>query len=260
MNRPGPWPSREECLAALHDGKGEGVRVAVLDTGVDDGHEDFGEATFGGFWNAGVQDGEVAVEKCAPGDPVGHGTGIAGVILRLAPRAEILSIRVLDASSRQRRHEAIHAGALLALAEGAAVLNCSFGVPGTAFTLLSHLAWTDAAFHRSRIVVAAASNESAAALEWPSHLASVLGVTAADRNAEEIEWRPGHPIPLAAAGVSVLVPVPGGGHKRVTGSSFAAAHVTGLLARLISQFPGISPSLAKETLRHAASPGISDPP
>lgn len=252
MNWPAPWPSRDECLAAMREGTGMGARVAVLDTGVDAEHEAFGGFPIHGFWEVRAGEEGIVINETQSGDPVGHGTAIAGIIRHQAPLAEIISIRVLDASSRQQRHEVIRAGAMLAIRMNASILNCSFGVPGTAFTLPAHLAWTDSAFHASRIVVAASSNHSVDAPEWPSHLASVIGVAAADCDPGELFLQPGHPVSIVAPGVSIPVPVPGGGSHRVTGSSFATAHVTGILARLISQFPGLSPSMAREALHQAA--------
>jgi subtilisin len=248
-----PWPSRAEGIAALHDGTGAGVRVAVLDTGVDAAHAVFDDCKFADFWETLSLGPGMRIQPAESGDPAGHGTAIAGIIHRVAPQAEILSIRVLDASSRQRRHEAIRMGAMFALEQNAAILNCSFGVPGTLLTLPEHLAWTDAAFHRSRIVVGASSNDSVDMPEWPSHLAAVIGVTAADCRENELQMHLEHPVSLAAAGVSVEVPVPGGGTGRVSGSSFAAARVSGMLARLMSVFPGLSPGLAREVLHQCAS-------
>jgi subtilisin family serine protease len=101
-------------------------------------------------------------------------------------------------------------------------------------------------------VVAASSNESENLPEWPAHLTPVIGVTAADCSQGTLLLRPGHPVLFAAAGVGITVPVPGGGYAQVTGSSFATARVSGLLGRLLSEFPGISPSMARESLEHFA--------
>lgn len=248
MMPPRPWPTREQALAALHTGTGAGVQVAILDTGVDAAHPWLAGLHLTGSWKADVH----ASTEVAPEDPVGHGTAIAGIIHRLAPAAAVLAIRVLGADQRQQRHEVIRRGAHLAIAHGAAILNCSFGVPGTAYTLPLYKAWTDHAFHAGRLVVAASSNLDPDAPEWPAFFPQVLAVTAAECPPETVGWRDQQPVPLTAAGDGIRVPAPGGGESTVSGSSFAAAHVSGLLARLLSQFPGLSPSLAREALEHLA--------
>ncbi len=253
MVRRRPWPSREACLEALLHGDGTGVKIAVLDTGLDAAHPDFSRLKLAGVWKAGAD----ACHAAAPADPVGHGTGIAGIIHRLAPRAELMAITVLGADLRQRRHEAIRSGALHAIREGAAVLNCSFGVPGTAYALPFYKDWTDHAFHCGRLVVAASSNDDPSLPEWPAFFPQVLGIAAGELAPEVLEWCEEHPIPLKAAGSGVTVPVPGGGHARVSGSSFAAAHVSGLLARLLSAHPGLSPSMAREALEHFAKTPVA---
>lgn len=245
-----PWPGREECLAALREGTGEGVRVAVLDTGVDVSHESLAQMCFGGAWAVRAQFEDLSVEVSAPDDVAGHGTAVAALIHKLAPEAEIISVRVLDAGLRQDRHRAIREGAMFAMRMDAQILNCSFGVPGTTFRMPEYSEWADEAFREGRLLVGACGNQSAEIREWPSHLGTVIGVTAMDGRPNDLRWLPRHAVEVAAAGVDVEVPVPGGGQKRVTGSSFAAARVSGLLARLISRYPGMSVEMAREALRH----------
>jgi subtilisin family serine protease len=246
------WPTAADCAAAFADGSGEGITVAVLDTGVDPSHEMFSGCDFAGFHEMRISPAGPVCVACQPGDPVGHGTAIAGLILRLAPRARILSIRVLDAASRQQRHEIIRAGAIAAMDRGCHLLNASFGVPATLFSLPTHLEWADAAFLRGVTVLAAASNLDPDHPEWPAHFATVLGVSAADCRAEACAWRTHRPVPLAASGVNLEVPVPGGGFTTVSGSSFATAHATGLAARLLSRFPHASPAIVREAFNYQA--------
>ena len=250
MNQPRPWPGREECIAAMHEGTGEGVKVAVLDTGVDVSHESLAKMWFGGAWAVRAKLEALSVEVSAADDVAGHGTAVAALIHKLAPAAEIISVRVLDAGLRQDRHRVIREGAMFAMRMDAQILNCSFGVPGTTFRMPEYTEWADEAFRNGRMVVGACGNQSAEIREWPSHLGTVIGVTAMDGCPDDLRWLPRHAVEVAAAGVDVEVPVPGGGLKRVTGSSFAAARVSGLLARLLSLYPGLSVEMAREALRH----------
>jgi hypothetical protein len=63
--------------------------------------------------------------------------------------------------------------------------------------------------------------------------------------------------PLAEDGLRFRVPAPGGGHTTASGSSFAAAHATGMLARVMSRFPGLPPAFAREALLHLAQQGTA---
>lgn len=244
-----PWPTQKECLDALRSGNGAGVTVAILDTGVDISHPDFSSLAFAGAWHVTPDAMCFKVQESEPCDLAGHGTSIAGIIHRMAPQARIMSIAVLDPGLRQHRHEAISRAAEHALRHGAGLLNCSFGVPGTTHTLPVYRSWTGRAF-RQRVPVVAAS--SALSTEWPASFEHVIGVAAESIPPENITHRAGEEVAFAAAGSEILVPVPGGGHGVVSGSSFAAAHVSGLLARLISVFPSLSPSLAQEALEALA--------
>lgn len=248
------WPTWDECLAAIRDGDGAGVRVAVLDTGVDISHQALSSLRLGGSWEVRPEGDGMRVAAVNAGDVAGHGTAVAALIHALAPAAEILSVRVLDAGLRQDRHRAIREGAGFALRSGAQILNCSFGVVGSAFRMPDYLEWVDAAFRQGRIVVGACGNQSPEIAEWPSHLATVVGVTAAALEPETIRWRSDCAVEIEAAGVDAEVPVPGGGMRRVTGSSFATARVSGLLARLVACFPGLTVEFAREAMRHYGEP------
>ena len=231
-------------MSALDEGSGRGVTVAVLDTGLDPSHEDFSALDCGGCLRP--DEGAGWVEEA--GDEVGHGTAIAGVIHRIAPEATVISIAVL-AGDRRERHSRIREGALMAIERGADVLNCSFGVSGAMHTFPMYREWTGVAGRRGVAVVAASSNLNAEHPEWPSHLEGVIAVTAGEGR---LRWRSDSPVAFAAPGTAVRVPVPGGGHAVMTGSSFATAHVSGMVARLLSRFPDLSPKLAYEALRGAA--------
>ena len=132
---------------------------------------------------------------------------------------------------------------------GAQILNCSFGIPGSNFTLPTYKAWTDYAFLHDHHLVTASPNTDPSVPEWPSHLLSTHSVTCADLKPTEWRFLNHQPIAFEAKGVDVQVPHPEGGQTKVTGSSFAAAHLSGILARLLGRDPKLTPSLARELLR-----------
>jgi subtilisin len=245
-------PDLDESREAIRGGDGEGVMLAVLDSGISEGHPHFASCRFLQSCEVVESGNFIEVRDCDGSDGLGHGTGVAGIIHKLAPGAGIMSIRVLDGGLRRQRHEAIRLGVRHALSKEAMILNCSFGVPGAPYLLPSYKCWTDEAFLMDRHVVTASSNASVVMPEWPGHLVTTHSVTAGDYGEHEWKYRPGQQIAFEAKGVDVEVPSAGGGHACLTGSSFAAAHFTGLLARLLSAFPELSPSQAREIFRRLA--------
>ena len=231
--------------AAVKSGRGKGVRVAVLDSGVDGEHPAFATALRAQF---NVMTGQLGV-RCVPApkptDSIGHGTACAGIILQLAPEAELYSIKVIGNDAKGTADQLI-AGLSFALDQGYDVINMSLGTTEERHARrLSALA--DRAFYEGRIIVAAANNQGRVA--FPAHLSSVLAVNMEgfdDRETVRYDW--GNPIELSARGIYVEAPAMGGGAQLFTGTSFACPHVTGLLARLLSVYPGLSAFEARTLL------------
>ena len=246
------WPRLDAINAVRHSGSGKGVRIAILDSGIDQAHPALEAAPFVTPESVRSLPGGFVSESCDPEDVFGHGTAVAGIIHALAPQAELISIRVLDGHNRQHRHEVIKCGALRAIGLGAHILNCSFGMPGAAFSLPIYKSWTDHGFECDRHIVAASSNGDPDEPQWPAFFPQVLSVTAAAVAPEVIRYRPGSAIAFEAAGIDVAVLAPDKRSTVLTGSSFAAAHLSGLLARLLSEHPDTSPSFAHDALRRLA--------
>ncbi|HEX8294676.1 MAG TPA: S8 family serine peptidase [Chthoniobacteraceae bacterium] len=257
----GSWVTPEEAWEAIQRGRGKGVRIAVLDSGIETSHPAL----------AGLKliDDVAVVEdgmklKVVPGcgqDLYGHGTAVAGILHRAAPEAEIGSIRVLGAALSART-AIILEGARQAIDRGYHILNCSLGC-GVPEHILKYKSWVDEAYLRGVHVVAACNNQDSGRPEWPGFFTSVLTVNMARTEQDgEIFYRPGHLVEFAARGVDVEVPWAGGGIKKVTGSSFAAPRLAGMLACLLSEVPQISPLQAKALFHRIArpwSPAITGP-
>lgn len=247
------WITPEEAIAAIRDGRGRGVKIAILDSGVEASHP-----ALGGLHLvddiAVVEDGMKL--KVVPGegrDLFGHGTAVAGIIRATAPEAEIGSIRVLGESLASRT-AIILEGARLAIERGYHILNCSLGC-GVPEHVLKYKSWVDEAYLKGIHVVAACNNQDSARPEWPGFFTSVLTVNMArtEQNGE-LFYKPGHLVEFAARGVDVDVLWSGGGMKKVTGSSFAAPRVAGMLACLLSEVPRLTPLQAKALFHRLARP------
>ena len=247
------WPTLDEARVFLREGTGRGVKIAILDSGVDTSHP----------WLAGLElaDDLAMVEdglqiSAVPGnrhDNFGHGTAIAGILRRVAPEAQLGSFRLLGEQLRSRTL-LIREGVRQALARGYHILNCSFGC-GREDHVLHYKDWVDEAYVLGRHIVASANNHDYTKREWPGHFPNVITVTFT-RCAEPMSFfcRRGHLVEFAASGQDIEVAWIGGGCKQVTGSSFAAPHLAALLARLLSCCPTLTPLHAKALLQQLAAP------
>ena len=243
------WISPAEAMQALEQGDGRGIRIAVLDSGIEASHPHFSGRRL---------DDDVISDSnghlCAgKGDDIyGHGTAVAGIIWRLAPEAQIGSFRVLG-SSLSARTAQVSLAARRSIALGYHILNCSFGC-GISGHLPLYKEWADYALLSGVHVVAASGSPEVP--EWPAHLSSVLGVDCALSNEGGLRYLPGRLVEFAAPAAEVRVPWKQGGHRVMTGSSFAAAWLSGMLARLLSVHPDVDPLLAKSLLRRVAGEGM----
>jgi subtilisin family serine protease len=261
------WPTLDDARSFLRNGTGRGVKIAVLDSGIEAAHPMLEGLTLADDL-AVIDDGlRLATVEGQGKDVFGHGTAIAGIIRRVAPDAEIGSFRVLGEQLRSRTL-IIREGVRLALERGYHILNCSFGC-GREDHVLHYKDWIDEAYLRGRHIVAACNNQDFMKREWPGHFPTVITVNFAtnesggsrgrslhpeERAADELFFRPGNLVEFIAPGQDIVVAWLAGAIKKVTGSSFAAPYVAGLLARLISGCPSLSPLHTKTLLQKLASP------
>jgi len=255
---PPNWPSLETARHALQHGRGQGIRVAVLDSGVESTHPALAGTTLGDDIAVVEEEFQLQVVPGEGVDTYGHGTAVAGIIHQLAPEATLGSFRVLGPHLRSRTM-IIREAARLALERGYHILNCSFGC-GREDHVLFYKDWIDEAYIRGRHIVAACNNQDFTKREWPGHFPTVITVNfTRSATPEMIRRRHGNLVEFEANGQDIAVAWLGGTRKQVTGSSFAAPHVTGLLARLMSGLPALSPLEAKALLRRLATNGTTAP-
>ncbi|HUJ39442.1 MAG TPA: S8 family serine peptidase [Candidatus Acidoferrales bacterium] len=246
------WPDLTEAKRALAEGSGHGIRVAVLDSGVEAGHPRLGIKLVDDLAVV-AEHRRLHVVKGGEKDSFGHGTAVAGVIHEIAPEARIGSIRVLGHDNTSRT-SIIGRAAEEALDRDYQIINCSFGC-GVEQQVLDYKSWVDAAYLKGVHVVAACDNIDFSKTEWPAYFPSVVAVNMADTKDGEVFFRQRDTlVEFSARGVDVTVAWAGGGEKVVTGSSFAAPRLAGMLARLLSVFPELSPLEAKAILQKLALP------
>ena len=262
------WPTLDEARSFLRQGSGRGIKIAVLDSGIETSHPMLDGIELSddlAVIDEGLQLATVAGDGK---DVFGHGTAIAGILRRVAPEAQIGSFRVLGEQLRSRT-QIIREGVRLALERGYHILNCSFGC-GREDHVLHYKDWIDEAYLRGRHIVAACNNQDFMKREWPGHFPTVITVNFTSGTSvsplathteasggsldEALFYRAGTLVEFIAPGQDIVVPWLAGAIKKVSGSSFAAPYVAGLLARLISGCQSLSPLHTKTLLQRLALP------
>jgi subtilisin len=233
---------------AFGDGRGDGVTVAIIDSGVAGDHP-----AIGGALRRSVLvelDGENAsIVADDAVDVVGHGTACAAIVHGIAPAAEIVSVRVLGPDNRGKG-QAFAAGLDWAIDEGAGVINLSLSSRSEALYGVFH-DLADRAYFAGVLLVCAANNVAVAS--YPSLFAAVVSVAAHDtRDPAVWYYNPRPPVEFGAYGLDVDVAWKGGGRIVATGNSFAAPHIAGYAARVRAAHPTASPFEIKTILAATA--------
>ncbi|MBD5781015.1 S8 family serine peptidase [Pelagicoccus sp. NFK12] len=224
---------------------GQGVKIAVLDTGIRNHTTlDSDKLTQIGF--------------SAPHDYLSHGTAVASLIagqegVGIAPQAELIGIQVLDTDGIGDAFTLAKA-IVQAVDEGANIINMSLGSYGSNQALSNAVAYADS---QGVVLVASAGNESVAALPYPAAYESVIAVSAIDAE--------GHPTSFSNQSASVDIAAPGVGvyaawddenWTSFTGTSAAAPYVSGAIASLSSALDITASEAAELLLANANDSGL----
>jgi type VII secretion-associated serine protease mycosin len=267
-----PWALQRVLLDQLWQNgtvTGKDVKVAVIDTGVDDHNpqlKDKVDDTATLLVDTSVKPQQL-VQGGAKTDPVGHGTRVAGIIaaahrdgvgfVGLAPDAKILSIRQND-DAGHGDVKTLAQAITIAVAKGAQVINISQDVRSTTDSADFNdggalKSAVDAAEAAKVVVVAASGNDGQDSPTYPAAYPTVLGVGASDRNNERAPFSEyGTFVKVAAPGVDMLSTVPGGGQCVDNGTSFAAPYVAGVAALLVGKHPDWTPRQIRARIEQTA--------
>jgi subtilisin family serine protease len=224
---------------------GRGVRVAVIDSGIDASHPDLRGKVIDSV-EAVALGGRVSFRPSTSGDQAGHGTACAGIITGIAPDVELHSIKVLGPNA-SGSGEMFLAGLDYAIKQGMHVINLSLGTTKPDYFAPLH-DLLDRAYHAGCVVVAAANNLSQPS--YPSIFSSSLVsvIKGEDSDPFNFGYRYGQVIELVAPGVQVRTAWPGGDYRQLTGNSFACPHIVGIIALLLEADPGLTPFQIKTIL------------
>ena len=236
--------------------RGTNVPIAVIDSQIDVTHPDLEGAVAQRFDAAG-----------APEKPHPHGTGMAGAIaarqrlLGTAPAARLLAVHAFSASATTAESTTFNIlkGINWSAQEGARIINMSFAGPSDP-SLARAL---KAAYDKGIVLIAAAGNAGPKSPPlFPAADPYVIAVTATDVDDKLFTGaNRGKYISVAAPGVDILVPAPEGEYQITTGTSVAAAEVSGIVALLLERNPKLTPADIRRILTASAkrlAPGERD--
>jgi subtilisin len=242
------WPEQVTRRWAWGSGDGAGVRVCVLDSGIELDHPLVGEVQRS---LAVTRDGDtVVVADDDAGDLCGHGTACAGIVRSLAPACELTSVRVLGAGYTGSG-PILLAGLEWAIEQGFDVINMSLSTTKKQFAETLH-ELADAAYFRRTMLVASAHNMPVESFPW--RFSSVISVGSHEEDDPlAYYYNSSPPVEFFARGLEVDVAWRGGGTLRCTGNSFATPHVSGICARILSSHRELTPFQLKSILYLTAS-------
>ncbi len=226
--------------------RGAGVTVAVLDTGIQLDHPDLANRLTAARYDF-VDDDAIPTDEGNNQDDdgdgltdeaLGHGTHVAGIIHRVAPDAQIMPLRVLDAEGRGNIF-VIAEAMLYAAQHGAQVINLSLGTSQESELMkdiLEDLAQTD-----DVLIVAAAGNLNSSVKQFPAAEDEVLSVTAIDGASKKSDFANyGDWIDVAAPGEGISSTFPVNIYAMWSGTSMAVPFVAGQAALIRSAAPAMT--------------------
>jgi subtilisin family serine protease len=224
---------------------GRGVRVAVVDSGIDTEHPDL-KGKVRESVEAVAENGKIEFRPSTSGDQAGHGTACAGIITSIAPDVDLYSVKVLGPKA-SGSGDMFLVGLDYAIKQKFRVINLSLGTTKRDFFAPLH-DLLDRAYQAGCIVVSAANN-----LPYPSYpsifsssVVSVVKRTGGDPF--NFGYRYGQVIEVVAPGVEVKTTWPGGGYRQLTGNSFACPYVAGIIALMMEAYPKLTPFQVKTIL------------
>ena len=275
----------DESLAS-----GGNVVVAIIDSGIDLEHPDLasqlwrnpeeadGLAGVDDDGNGYVDDvtgwdftdapglpgnGDFRVRDPDPDDESGHGTHVAGIVAAaagngigvagVAPGVRLMALRAgfTVSGSGFLEDDDIAAAAVYAVDQGADILNMSFGDPVSSPVIRDVVRYAQSA---GCLVVAAVGNEGSDEVFYPARMEEVVAVAAADDEGRPLafsNW--GYSVDIAAPGLAVYGPVPGGEYAQRSGTSMATAHVSGVAAVAWSRQPQLTAGQVRGALANSAA-------
>jgi len=240
----------EEILDQLGGARGAGVRVAVVDSGVEPEHAWVGGRLVASF-TVMRTGSECQLLKTKGGDMFGHGTACSGQIRRFAPDVDLISVQILGGGLRADSESLVGALGWLAT-QDVHLVNLSLSTMREELALRIGHAIDDLSTRDATVVCARGYHRSGRA--YPTNFASTVAVNYKPLPHARIEFRPKDAVEFDAAGAQMEVAWKStreapNATRVAEGSSFACPLVTGLAARIMSVKPDLTPYELKSLLK-----------
>ncbi|KIL38610.1 peptidase S8 [Gordoniibacillus kamchatkensis] len=250
-----PWGVNQvRAPQAWHKATGGGVRIGVIDTGIDPTHPDLRHCIGRGI--------NLVNRSLLPIDDNGHGTHIAGTIagsgitpngvVGVAPRATIHAVKAFDHAGSAYVSDII-AGIDWCVQNDLDIINMSFGMK--TYNKSLELA-VENAYRAGKVIVASSGNDGKRAfVDYPARFPQVISVGATTMAGKIAPFtNRGRRIDVFAPGEAIYSAWLNGKYHQLSGTSMATSHVSGIIALLLSAQPNLKPLQIKELLKRAATP------
>jgi subtilisin family serine protease len=238
----GLWDKRPEDIVLAADGEGvspswawegasgDGIRVCVVDSGIEQGHPLVGPVA--GSFAVVTEETGLMVQETGAGDCCGHGTACASIIRRAAPDCEVTSIRILG-ERLSATGDVLLAALRWAIRQRFDVINLSLSTTRARYAAeLRSLA--DEAYFGRAVIVASAHNAQVESFPW--RFSSVISVGSHREDDPDLYlYNPQPPVEFFAPGQNVEVAWRDGTTIRSSGNSYATPFISGLCARVLSK-------------------------
>ena len=229
-----PWGVKSTNAPALWPYvTGKGVKVAVLDSGFNYSHPDFGD---------NIREGYNAIEPGKPiDDEFGHGTSMCGVIaaknnnfgvVGIAPDVELYPVKVLDKYGEGEISDIVK-GIDWCIENNIQIINMSFAIEKDVPLLKSAI---EKAIDKGILIIASSGSTFNDKAGYPASYEGVISVTAVDRKLKPGDFSASDKIDFSAPGIDIVSTSGDGSYENCGGTSIAASYITGLAA-LVMQNP-----------------------
>lgn len=242
---------------------GSGMRVAIIDSGMDTTHPEFiGRVVEPGFnfmdGNTDVRDVGDGIDSDGDGmvdESVGHGTAVAGVIFRVAPSVRVIPLKVLDSDGLTTVFR-VSSAIVMAADRGARIINVSLGTTADQSVLREAIQY---ATQMGSVVVASVGNEGQQSpVRFPSGYSTLPGVIAVGGTSPDGRIASfsnyGPHVSMVAPSVMIVSTIPGGRYGAAAGTSFGAPMVSAAVALMNAQRPTLTAIQSGQLIVSTAAP------